>query len=211
MTETEKLRQIAATMQEMAAWVIQFDRAFHELQQLRERTALFQPFAEPGVSRNSQLVEQVLKCRQNIMHRQDEVTRFLSSVGLPVEWHVIPAPAIGGSVEVYNIFDAFIAITGDVDPRPNLIHIADLLEKGNLACRRLIKEYSENPPNPIAEKMKSLPHHAGSVLSWLFPTEKQRGVLGWVLISGVVGLILRYMFGVHLEELGKLLVKWFAK
>jgi hypothetical protein len=212
MTQTEKLKQIADTLQEMVAWVVQFDRAFRELQQIREQAALYQPFEERGSQqRSSQLFEQILKCRQNIMQRQDDVARFLSSVQLPIEWHVTPAPALGGPVEIHNIFDAFISITGDVDPRPNLIHMTDLLEKGNLACRRLMKEYSENPPNAMAEKMKTVPRHAGSILSWLFPTEKQRGVLGWVLIAGLVAIMLRLLFGVHLEEVGKLLAKWFTK
>jgi hypothetical protein len=212
MTEIETLQNVSNTLQEMLAWIIQFDGAFRQLQQNRERAALYEPFEEPGTNeRNRQLIEQVVKCRQNIMQRQDEATRFLNSVRLPAQWHVSPAPAIGGPVEVYNIFDAFIAITGDIDPRPNLIHMTDLLEKGKMACQRLIKQYQENPPNALAEKVKSAPRHLGPIFSWLFPTEKQRGVLGWVLIAGLVALILRYVFGVHLEELGKLLAKWFTK
>jgi len=212
MTENERLAQVADTLQEMVAWVIQFDGLFRELQQNRERAVLFEPFQEPGTqSRKDKLVETTLRCRQNIMQRQEEVTRFLNSVRLPTQWHVTPAPAIGGPVEVYNIFDAFIAITGDVDPRPNLLHMTDLLEKAKMACGRLLQEYVEHPPNPIAQKVEMLPRYAGSILSWLFPTEKQRGVLGWVLIAGIVAFILRYAFGVHLDEIGKLLAKWFAK
>jgi hypothetical protein len=32
-----------------------------------------------------------------------------------------------------------------------------------------------------------------------------------VLIAGLVALILRYLVGLHLEDLGKLLTKWFTK
>lgn len=210
MTEIEKLKQIADTLQEMVSWVIQFDQAFRELREIREQAMLMPPFEDSASRhRNSQLTETLLSSRQNIMHRQDEVVKFLSSVGLPIEWHVFPAPAIGGQIQVYNIFDAFIAITGDVDPRPNFIHITDLLEKGKLAFRRLLQEYVENPPNPISQKLKTVPHYAAAMFSWLFPTEKQRGVLGWVLIAGLVAIILRFIFGVRLEEVGKLLAKWF--
>lgn len=57
--------------------------------------------------------------------------------------------------------------------------------------------------------MKSVPRHAGSILSWFFPNEKQRAVLGWVIIIAIVALILRYLFGIHLEEAGKLILKLF--
>jgi len=87
----------------------------------------------------------------------------------------------------------------------------DLLQKGHNACKRLVEEYTTNPPNPIVQRMRAAPHHVGRLCSWLFPTEKQRGVLGWVLIAGLVALILRFLFGIHLEDLGKLLTKWFVK
>ena len=117
------------------------------------------------------------------MQRQDDVSKFLTSVGLPSEWHVSPMPAIGGPVEIYNIFDAFIAITGDIDPKPNLIHITDLLEKGKLACIRCLKEYSENPPNRTMEKAKAVPKHIGSAISWFFPKKSN--------VRRLVGLLLQ--------------------
>jgi hypothetical protein len=49
------------------------------------------------------------------------------------------------------------------------------------------------------------------VLGWFFPTEKHRVVLGWVLIVVLIALALRYIFGFHLEEIGRLVVKWVFK
>lgn len=212
MTEIEKLAAIATNIEEMARLLGCFDRAFREFEEMRERVELFQPFEDPSSrARAHELSQQIMGYRQQIMHRQDDVTKFLSSVHLPVEWHVTPPPAIGGAIEVYNIFDAFICVTGDIDPRPKLVHLMDLLEKGNIAYKRLIVEYTNNAPSRIAEKVKRVPRHIGPIFSWLFPTDKQRGVLGWVLIAGIVALMLRYVFGIHLEDLGKLIVKWFSK
>lgn len=210
MTEVEKLEDISRNLREMSTLVLQFDRLFGQLQEIREQASLYGPFYDQGgQSRGGEISRQLLECRQEIMGRQDDLTKFLYSVSLPAEWHVSPAPALGGPIEIHNIFDAFIAITGDVDPRPNLIHMTDLLQKGNLACQRLLTKYKENPPNPLTEKMKAAPRHVGSVFSWFFPGEKQRSTLGWIFIVGFVALILRYIFGIHLEETGKLLVKWF--
>lgn len=208
--ETERLSRIADTLLEMVAWVIQFDTAFRDLREMQEQARFHNPF-DDSASRNrrNELTETLLNCRRNIMQRQDDVSKFLTSVGLPSEWHVSPMPAIGGPVEIYNIFDAFIAITGDIDPKPNLIHITDLLEKGKLACIRCLKEYSENPPNRTMEKAKAVPKHIGSAISWFFPTEKQRATLGWIVIATLILLILRYLLGIHLEEAGKLILKVF--
>ena len=47
-----------------------------------------------------------------------------------------------------------------------------------------------------------------SILGGLFPSEKQRLVVGWIIIVTLVGLMLRYVFGFNVEYIGKLVVKW---
>lgn len=113
MREIEKLALAAKQIEEMSPLLGQFDTVFREFQEIRERTEMFQPFEDPSSkTRLNELSQQLLTFRHQIIQRQDDVTQFLTSVRLPVEWNVSPAPAIGGPIEVYNIFDAFICVTG---------------------------------------------------------------------------------------------------
>ena len=114
----------------------------------------------------------------------------------------------------YNAFHAFIDLEIEYDARPTLLQIADLVSKGIWRVEKRIEEMSLeslNPPSAISKNLSVMPRRVGAGLSWLFPTEKQRGVLGWVMIAGILASILRFVFGVHLEQIGTLLAKWFGK
>jgi hypothetical protein len=161
--------------------------------------------------KGNELSQRLVTARNEFMQYIHDVSLFCHTAGIPYVWKVYPPPAFGGYIKSQNAFESFIDLNAEPDERPNLIQISDLLQKALLFCERQIKAEEENPPSVVVDTLKAAPRHVGSVLSWLFPTEKQRGVLGWVLIAGIVALILRFLFGVHLEEMGKLLAKWFTK
>jgi hypothetical protein len=148
--------------------------------------------------------------RDNVGKSIDDVTHILNAYGVPTIWKMYPPPAVGGLVKSANAFRAFIDLEIETDERPSFLKTRDLVSQGIWRAQKEIEELTAHPPTTLS-KMKVIPKWIIGGLGWLFPTEKQRGVLGWVIIAAVVGLILRRMFGIQLEDVGKLLSKWFAK
>ncbi len=143
--------------------------------------------------------------RQNIARNIPDVTIILNAYGLPWIWKVFPPPMFGGLVRKFNFLEAFIDVTLEDDARPNVIHVLDILDKGIWACERDLES------NPVAETLRSVPKRVGAGIAWFFPKEIQRVILGWVMICFFLGLLLRYIFGFRLEEIGKLVTKWVFK
>ena len=156
----------------------------------------------------TQIIQTLGPIRDNIGRDVDEVTNILGRYRIPTIWKVYPPPAFGGLVKTYNAFQAFVDLEIDKEARPTLLQIEDLVSKGIWRAEKEIEELSTNPPTFLS-KLSVIPKWIAGGLSWLFPTEKQRGVLGWVLIAGIVAVILRFLFGVRIEDIGKLLTQWF--
>jgi hypothetical protein len=146
--------------------------------------------------------------RSNIGRNTDEVTAILNSYDIPTIWTVHPPALIGGLVRSYNVFHAFVDLEIQKDARPTFLQIQDCVSKAIWRAEKQIEELTLNPPSPVS-KLSAVPRWIHAALSWLFPTEKQRGVLGWIIIGGIVAVILRSLFGIRLEEIGKLLTKVF--
>jgi hypothetical protein len=49
----------------------------------------------------------------------------------------------------------------------------------------------------------------GLGMTWLFPKEIQRTIFGWAIVISAICLLLRYIFGIHFEDTGKLILKYF--
>jgi hypothetical protein len=209
------MTQVAEKLHAMADSAVTFDEVYREFQRLKQysETDFMMGHYDPNAVKEKgvQLTKRLMTPRNEFMRHIHDVSLFCQMAGIPYVWKVYPPPAFGGYVRSQNVFESFIDLNIESDERPNLLQITDLLQKALLFCERQMKAEAEDPPSMVGDRLRAVPRHVGAVLSWLFPTEKQRGVLGWVLIAGLVALILRYLFGLHLEDLGKLLTKWFTK
>ena len=156
----------------------------------------------------TQIIQTLGPLRNSIGKNIDEVTSVLAHYGVPTIWKVYPPPAFGGVIKTYNPFHAFIDLELEKDARPTLLQIQDLVSKAIRRAETEIEELTVNPPTAVS-KLSVVPNYVGRGLSWLFPTEKQRGVLGWVVLAGLIAVILRYLFGVHIESIGRILMKWY--
>jgi hypothetical protein len=154
----------------------------------------------------TQIIQTLGPLRDTIGKNIDGVTSLLARYGVPTIWKVYPPPALGGVIKTYNPFHAFIDLELEKDARPTLLQIQDLVSKAIWRAEKEIEELTLNPPT-AASKLSVVPRYVGKGLSWLFPTEKQRGVLGWVILAGLIAAILRYLFGVHIESIGRILTK----
>ena len=123
--------------------------------------------------------------------------------GLPYVWKLYPPPAVGGLIRTFNVFRAFIDLDLETQARPTLLQVNDLVKQAVWRCEQEIAEASSPKPfNPV-RKLAGLSGGVSSILNWLFPSEKQRLVVGWIIVVTLVGLMLRYVFGFHPEDIGK--------
>jgi hypothetical protein len=153
-------------------------------------------------------VDALSQIRDRILRDKEQVTRLCQRYGLPYVWRVTPAPAFGGLIKDINIFHAFIDLELESSARPSLLKVNDLVKHTIWQCEKEIEEVSTPKPFNPGRKLAGLSDGISSILGWLFPSEKQRLVVGWLIIVTMVGLMLRYVFGFHMDDIGKLVVKW---
>jgi len=161
-------------------------------------------------SHGQEAIEVLAGSREEIAKRIDDVTVILAHYHLPYEWKVYPPPAFGGLIRSFNALQAFIDLEIEDSARPTLLQVTDLVSKAIWRCEKEIEQESNKKFDPV-EKVAVASHVVGSLVGWFFPSEKQRAILGWLILVAFGCLILRYAFGLHVEEIGKLIVKWVFK
>ena len=203
------------TLQQMGDALSNFNQqftSFRELSGYASRDWMMMHYDQEAVqAKGNTLGETMMASRHEVMRRVDEVTAFLHANNLPYVWKMYPSPAAGGLIKSANMFDAFIDVNLDLEERPKLIQVLDLLNKALIICERQLKELHENPPGVIADCLKRGGKAIAEIADWLFPSQLQRTILGWTIVISVLCLTLRYVFGFHFEELGKLVTKWVFK
>jgi hypothetical protein len=212
---TERLVAMPETLRKMGDALHEFDKQFSTLQRLRgyaERDFTMMHYDHNAVQeKGNELNRGMMQARHEVMRHVDDVTAFLHANGMAYVWKMYPAPAFGGIVKSANIFEAFIDLQLDSDERPKLIQVSDLLSKGLIVCERRLQQMAENPPSVFADGLKRSGRGLAEVMAWLFPSQIQRTIFGWCIVTFAVGLVLRYVFGFHLEQIGQLVIKWAFK
>ncbi len=212
---TERLIVMPDTLQKMGDALSEFDKHFSDFQRLKnyaERDFMMMHYDHGAVQQKGNALNVALmQARYEVMRRVDDVTEFLHANEIPYIWKIYPPRAIGGLMKSANIFEAFIDLQLDSDERPKLIQVLDLLNKGLIACERRLKQMAENPPNVLVDGLKRSGMGFAEMMTWLFPSQIQRTIFGWCIVMLAVGLVLRYVFGFHLEQIGQLVTKWAFK
>jgi hypothetical protein len=205
--DRDQLRDTIAILQSVKNDVAEFKRAIEifRSENYTGREWMIGSQTEIARAMAPRIMAAVHEPRQRIARNIPEVTAVLEANGLPSVWQVYPPPMFGGLVRSFNVLEAYIDVTLEDDARPNVIHLMDLLDKAIWACERQLQT------NPVAEGLKAVPRTLSSGAEWFFPSQLQRAVLGWVLIALLLGLLLRYVFGLHLEDVGRLITKWVFK
>jgi predicted DNA-binding protein YlxM (UPF0122 family) len=73
------------------------------------------------------IIETLSLTRENIAKHIDRVTAILDRYELPTVWKVYPPAAIGGVIQTYNTFEAFINLEIDKDARPTYLQVSDVV------------------------------------------------------------------------------------
>jgi hypothetical protein len=139
--------------------------------------------------------------RQEIGRRSDEATELLNRYRLPTVLKVYPPPAFGGLIRTYNVFQAFISLEMEQDARPSLMELCDNIEKAIWRCEKEMQERAAKGLD-LSSKIGAVPRFFRPILGWLFPTEKHRVVLGWVIIVALVGSCCAISWGFTWKKLG---------
>ena len=137
--------------------------------------------------------------RDTIAQDIEQVDSICDQYNISYVWSVYPSR---GPIGTFNVFRAFINLALEREARPTLLQVMDLINQAISRCENEILQATS--PKPLAALSRGI----SSILGWLFPSEKQRLVVGWLIIVTSVGLMLRYVFGFHLDDIGKLVVKW---
>lgn len=210
----DEMHRSVATLQEMHECLVRYESTWKQLKELKSYAESEWPMMhfdqKAAEQKHQNLIHELGPVRQEIGKRVDDVTTVLNRFGLPTQWKVYPPPMIGGLIRTQNIFEAFISLESDEDARPTVVRVCDLVRKGIWRCEKDIQEEA-NKGLEIGSKLSVAPRAIGRVLSWFFPTAKQRSIIGWIIIIGLVLLILRFIFGFHFEQIGQLVVKWAFK
>lgn len=114
---------------------------------------------------------------------------------------------IGGYSRRFNIYQAALEEELPFNFQLPVQKVADVVDQTIFACERAIESQSNN----VKETFRQTPKRIASVAGWFFPSAIQRVVFGWALMALIVGTVLRFVFGFHLEQIGQLVTKWAFK
>ncbi len=212
---TEELRRSHALLHEFQEHLAAFDSSLRRLKELQTHSGneWMMGHYNPSIveSHGERAIETLGGARQEIAKRIDDVVLIFTRYALPYTWRVYPPPAFGGIVRTYNAFQAFIDLEIEEVARPTLLQITDLVNKALWRCQKEIEQESRGKAFHAGKKVAQFSRGIASFLGWFFPSQKQRAILGWLILVVLGCLVLRYVFGFHLEEIGKLIVKWVFK
>jgi hypothetical protein len=203
----EELQASVVTLRGFQTALSDFGMTLRRLQQERDASNDWMIGPSPSIAQihSQEAIQALGTIRDRIARDIDHVSGVCDRYGLPYVWKLYPPPAVGGLIRTFNVFRAFIDLDLEAEARPTLLQVNDLVKQAIWRCEQEIAEASAAKPfHPI----KKLAGGVSLMLSWFFPSEKQRLVLGWIIIVILLGLMLRYIFGLHLEDMGKLIVKW---
>lgn len=206
----EELKTSIVVLREFQTSLSDFEVTLRHLQQGRDASDDWMIGSSPSIAQihGQEAIQALGTTRDKIARDIEQVSAVCERFELPYIWTIYPAPAIGGVVRRINAFQAFIDLELETSARPTLLRVTDLVKQAVWCCEKEIEEASSPKPFNPTKKLAGLSQVIASALNWLFPSEKQRLVLGWIIIVILLGLMVRYLFGLHLEDMGKLLVKW---
>lgn len=170
----------------------------------------FQPRGGDVLRRNSEsYLPALAKARDRVGQLIAEATKIADGYRQPTQIKILPPPLIPGYSRTYNIFQAAIEIELPFDFQLPQQQVFDLVKQTIWAIEREIREVQEKPPRKLGVT-ETLAMKAGSGIASgfkaVFKTETDRVILKWIVYVGLAGLVLRFVFGVKLEILAKLLV-----
>ena len=156
----------------------------------------------------------LVTARDRVGQLISEATEIADSYVLPTELKILPPPLIPGYAQSLNVFQAAIEpqLPFDFELQPS--KVLDLVNQTIWAIERDLKSEQDKAleePRPTVAAAKKAGSGIAAAFRAIFRTETARAILKWIIIVGLGGLILRYVFGVKFEIIGKLLLDKVAK
>ena len=201
-------------MQEFRADLQQFLGVKRELQELKgyaDRDYMMGHFDGNAVeAKGRDILVRLQDWRTKVARRLADATSITDACGIPSQIKILPPPLIPGYSHTLNIYQAVLEEKLPFDFELPVQKVADVVDQTIFACERLVEDVSEqkiNPPSPL----KRVPGAVSKGFGFFFKTDFDRSLVKWLVVILLVGLILRFVFGLPLEKLGQIIYKLFEK
>ena len=201
-------------MQEFRADLQQFLQAKRELKQLKEyadRDYMMGHFDPTAVeTKGHEILIRLQDWRMKVARRLAEATTITDACGIPSQIKILPPPLIPGYSQTLNIYQAALEETLPFDFELRVQKVADVVDQTVFASERLVQKARQleiDPPSP----MTRMPGAFSKGFGFFFKTDFDRSLVKWLIVILIVGLILRFVFGLPLEKLGQIIYKLFEK
>ncbi len=161
-------------------------------------------------TRGREIMARLQEWRTKVARRLSDATGITDACGIPSQIKILPPPLIGGYSHTLNIYQAVLEDALPYDYDLPLQKVADVVDQTVFACERLLskaKEQKIDPPSPLTK----VPGAVYKGFGFFFKTDFDRSLVKWLVVILLVGLILRFVFGLPLEQLGQILYKLFEK
>jgi hypothetical protein len=195
----ETMRDFRADLQEF----LQAKRQFLELKAYAERDYTMGHFDSNAVeARGREIMARVLEWRAKVARQLADATGITDACGIPSQIKILPPPLIGGYSPTLNIYQAVLEDALPYDYDLPLQKVADVVDQAVFACERLLSKAREQeirPPSPLTK----VPGAVYRGFGFFFKTDFDRSLVKWLVVILLVGLILRFVFGLPLEQLGQ--------
>jgi hypothetical protein len=206
-THLQTMLDFRADLQEF----LQAKRQLLELKAYADRDHMMGHFDSNAVeTRGREIMERLLEWRTTVARRLADATGITDACGIPSQIKILPPPRIGGYSHTLNIYQAVLEDSLPYDYDLPLQKVADVVDQTVFACERLLSEVKRqemDPPSPLAK----VPGAVSRGFGFFFKTDFDRSLVKWLVVILLVGLILRYVFGLPLEQLGQIIYKLFEK
>jgi hypothetical protein len=204
--QLELMKQFRNDMQQF----LQAKGELRELSDYAERDRLMFHFDPTTVqTRFDQIMPRYENARHAVARRIVEATAITDECGIASELTIQPPPAFGGRAYKFNLYQSAIEDSLPYDFELPTQKLGDVIDQTIFACERSCQRLLEKQTTPIKDTLRKTPEGIRSIFGWFFPTDKQRATLGWIILIALAAFVLRFLFGVHIEQVGALLLKWF--
>lgn len=211
----EEAQENLQTIQAFRADLQEFLAAKQEFLQLKayaDRDYMMGHYDPNGVeTKGRQIIARMYDLRTKVSRRLAEATAITDACGIPSQIKILPPPLLGGYAHTLNIYQAVLEEQLPHDSNLPLQKVADVVDQTMFACERIVDEVRRQESIPAPSKLEKVPGAVSKGFGFFFKTDFDRSLVKWLVVILLVGLILRFVFGLPVEKIGEMIIKALEK